>query len=239
MATYYSSKLTLAASTALFTDSGLVTPAPNGYYSSEGIVRQQTSGELISGSPTCAICEPTPYTVLSLKNYNVNADDSHFIYNLSNVLPFAINVSNAKVKIYSTLNLCNLAGTPAYEDTSISHSFNVGASGNAQENGSTAPVCSTVVGMYYHIVNSVNVTIGIDTYTVNNGDILTVGGYDIFIQLYQPCFKLTTDCTTNAITACYSVENEESACCDCIVPTYEMNLCMSTVSCNNACIDCV
>ena len=53
-------------------------------------------------------------------------------------------------------------------------------------------------------------------------------------------FDACCGCGVNEIEACFSAASEELACCSCIAtPAYEMNLCMSEVSCNNACIDCL
>lgn len=54
-ATYYLNAASLAAATTVYTDAGLTTPAPNGYYSDASIVRQQLSGVLQpqSACPGC------------------------------------------------------------------------------------------------------------------------------------------------------------------------------------------
>jgi hypothetical protein len=53
-------------------------------------------------------------------------------------------------------------------------------------------------------------------------------------------FDACCNCNVNEIQACYSAESENLACCSCgATPAYEMNLCMSTVSCNTACTACV
>ena len=55
--TYYLNAPSLASATAVFTDSGLTTYAPNGYYSNGVISRQQISG-VLSPAVTCPACPP-------------------------------------------------------------------------------------------------------------------------------------------------------------------------------------
>jgi len=194
MAIYYSDKLTLEASTTLYTDIALTIPAENGYYSSDDIVREQVYGTLISGSSTCIpICPPPAYAVLTLKSYDISASNSNFRFELTNnTLPFNITISNITVNTYSNQYYCVTDGVTEYTDTCSSCVLLFGT-GAIIGNGSTPPPC-TLTGRYYHVVDSMDLTIGAFTYTVLNGNKLTVGGYDIFIQLYDFCFPLQAIC---------------------------------------------
>lgn len=194
MAIYYSGKPTLSESTKLYTDAALTIQATDGYYSRDGIVRYQNSGGLQTEA-ACSSCIDLPYTVLSLTEYSVGSSSSLFEFRLSNALPFDVDVQNAIVDIYATLSYCNLDGVPDYQDTCVSHIIAASTSGIQTENGSTPPPCSTVQGFYYKMNNPINIIIGGNAYNnLSNGDILTVGGWDIFIQLYPECYLLSTNC---------------------------------------------
>lgn len=194
MAIYYSKKSTLAASTALYTDASLTTPAANGYYAENGISRYQDSG-ILQTQASCSPCINLPYTVLSLVKYSIWGSTSKFEFNLSNPLPFDIDVKNAGVNMYSTISNCNSSNTPDYQDTCTSHIILANSSGIQNENGSTPPLCSSVENYYYKMNSPINITVGVNTYNnLSNGYILTVNGYDIFIQLYPECYFLTTTC---------------------------------------------
>lgn len=194
MAIYYSDKLTLGESTTLYTDIALTIPAENGYYSSDDIVREQVYGTLISGSSTCIpICPPPAYAVLTLKAYDINASNSNFRFELTNnTLPFNITISNITVNTYSNQYYCVTSGATEYTDTCGACVLLLGT-GAIVGNGLTPPPC-TLYGRYYHVVDSIDLTIGATTYPLNNGDKLTIGGYDIFIQLYDFCFPLQAIC---------------------------------------------
>jgi len=194
MAIYYSGKPTLASSAKLYSDIGLTIPAADGYYSADGIVRYQNAG-MLQTQAACSTCVDLPYTVLSLTEYSVGSSSSLFEFNLSNALPFDIDVKNAVVDIYASLSYCDLDGVPDYQDTCVSRIILANTSGIQTENGSTPPLCSAVQGYYYKMNNPINITVGGNTYNnLSNGDVLTVGGWDIFIQLYPECFLLTTTC---------------------------------------------
>jgi hypothetical protein len=194
MTIFYSGKPTLAASTALYTDPALTILAPNGYYSVDDISRYQYAG-VLQTQATCSPCIDLPYTVLSLIEYSVGISNSIFSFKLSNALPFDIDVKNAVVDIYPTISDCNLLNTPAYQDTCVSKLILASTSGVQTENGSTPPLCTAVQNYYYKMNNPINITVGGTTYNnLSNGDILTVGGWDIFIQLYPECYLLKTDC---------------------------------------------
>ena len=194
MAIYYSGKSTLSSSAKLYSDIGLTIPAADGYYSADGIVRYQNAG-VLQTQAACSTCVDLPYTVLSLTEYSVGSSSSLFEFRLSNALPFDIDVQNAVVDIYATLSYCNLDGIPDYQDTCISRIIPTGAFGIQTENGSTPPPCLTVSGYYYKMNNPINIIIGGNAYNnLSNGDVLTIGGWDIFIQLYPECFLLTTNC---------------------------------------------
>ena len=237
MATYYSSKLTLAASTALYTDNALTTLAPTGYYSADGISRQQAGG-LLQTQASCAPCVMTPYTVLSLSKYAVDIEDSYFTFKLTNSLLFDITISNAKVSMFTNIDTCNLNGTPAYQDI-CANSTIVNNTLSIIGNGTVNTPCNDLIGYYYHAVDSVNITIGANTYTdVNNGDKINIGGIngvDIYIQLYPSCSPVSPNCVVNAIDACYNSTDAYNACCDCLVRPYALDLCSSTVDCYSAC----
>jgi len=63
---YYLNGPSLTSSTAVFTDSGLTTLAPDGFYSDGTIVRQQVGGILLPAA-ICESCEPVclEYTAIS------------------------------------------------------------------------------------------------------------------------------------------------------------------------------
>jgi hypothetical protein len=194
MATYYSSKPTLAESTALYTDTLLTIPADNGYYSADGVSRQQTSG-VLQTQATCAPCVDLPNTVLTLVDYNVGSSISNFKYTLTNSLPFDITISLSGVNIYSDLNLCNIDSLSYdYQDTFPSTTIIANAT-SIIGNGNTPPPCATVFGYYYRPINNISLIIGGNTYSnLYNGYKVTVGGHDIFIQIYPSCFFITTEC---------------------------------------------
>ena len=194
MATYYSGKPTLAASAKLYMDAALTIPAANGYYSANGISRYQDAG-VLQTQAACAPCVDLPYTVLSIVEYSVGISSSTFSFRLSNALPFDINVQNAVVDMYESISSCNLDGVPDYQDTCPSRIITTGSLGIQTANGSTPPSCTVVQNYYYKMDNPINITIGPNTYNnLSNGDILTVGGWDIFIQLYPECYLLSTNC---------------------------------------------
>lgn len=194
MATYYSSKATLATSTALYTDINLTTPAPNGYYSADGISRAQTGG-VLQTQAACAPCVDLPNTVITLVDYSVGSSTSNFKYTLTNSLPFDIAISSSGVNIYSDLNLCNLDSLGYdYQDTFPSITVLANTT-FAVGNGSTPPPCATVFGYNYRPMNKLNLIIGGITYeNLYNGYKVTVNGYDIFVQIYPSCFFITTNC---------------------------------------------
>ena len=196
MATYYSSKLTLAASTALFTDSGLVIPAPNGYYSSDNIVRQQTSGELISGSNTCiTICPPPPYVILTLRDfYSDSINPTNFKFQLkNNTLPFNIGISSVMVYVWQSQGLCL---TNAFAELNPTCNPCTLLSGTSEiiSYGPTYPTCAGYIGRYYRVIDSIKLTIAGNDYTLHNEEKLTIGGWDIFIELNPYCFPVITNC---------------------------------------------
>jgi len=195
MATYYSGKSTLATSVKLYSDAALTIPAANGYYSSNGISRYQETG-VLQTQASCSPCVELPYTVLSIIEYSVGSSGSSFKFKLSNALPFDIDVKNAIATLYPSLSDCNSLNTPTYQDSCTSHIIAANTSGIQSENGSTPPSCVSVENYYYYkINNSINITVGANTYSnLGNGYILTVNGWDIFIQIYSQCFLLSTNC---------------------------------------------
>ena len=54
---YFMDAPTLSQATAIYTDAAMTTPASDGFYSDESIVRQQVSGVLRSVRP-CPSCPP-------------------------------------------------------------------------------------------------------------------------------------------------------------------------------------
>jgi hypothetical protein len=238
MATYYSSKLTLAASTALYTDQALTILAPNGYYSADGISRVQTAG-VLQTQATCAPCVQIPYTVLTLIDYTADIEDSYFEFTLTNSLPFDITISNAKTEIFNNLTNCDLDGTPAYQDTCVDTVMVANTTSIIGIGNANIP-CNNLVAHYYHAVDSIDLIVGGTPYiNLINGSKLFIGGRDIYIQLYPSCFPVSPNCIVNPITACYDLDSAVDACCDCLVKPYAINLCSSVVGCYQACVDCI
>ncbi len=58
MASYYIDTLSFSTATAVYTDIGLSTHAPDGYYSFSGSYRQQSGGVLITPLTTCTVTPP-------------------------------------------------------------------------------------------------------------------------------------------------------------------------------------
>ncbi len=54
---YFMDAPTLSQATAIYTDATMTTPAADGFYSDESIVRQQVSGVLLAPR-TCPSCPP-------------------------------------------------------------------------------------------------------------------------------------------------------------------------------------
>lgn len=237
MATYYSSKLTLADSVSLFTDPALTIPAPDGYYSVDGISRRQVGGVLLTEA-ACAPCVETPYTVLSLTKYTSDIDDSYFTFQLTNTVGFNIGISDATVSIFSNLPNCELDGTPQHTDTAapavlLSNTNTIISKGTAN-----IP-CANLFSDYYHPVDSLTLSILGTTFPgVNNGDKINIGGVDIYVQIYPTCSRVNADCTVYTIDACYDLDSVVQACCDCVQKSYVINLCVSTTGCL-ACTDCL
>ena len=53
---YFLDAATLSGATAVFTDATLTTAAPDGYYSDNAVVRQQSGGLLLLGAVSCPSC---------------------------------------------------------------------------------------------------------------------------------------------------------------------------------------
>jgi hypothetical protein len=196
MSIYYSEQLTLADSTSLFLDAALTQVAGMGYYSSDGIVREQnSSGALVAGSTNCpTTCAPPSYVVLTLNDFYVDASHSNFKFVLTNsTLPFNVIISDVVVNIWQSEYLCTTTAFAEYvpactpctllsnTDTIISY-------------GTSSPPCAAYVGRFYRVIDSIKLTIGGTVYTLHNEEKLTINGFDIFIQLQPYCFPVKTTC---------------------------------------------
>jgi hypothetical protein len=64
--TYYLNAASLALATAVYTDAGLTTLAPDGFYSDNSIVREQVSGvlQVQSSCPTCGTMVTLCYSTI-------------------------------------------------------------------------------------------------------------------------------------------------------------------------------
>jgi hypothetical protein len=235
--TYYSSKLTLGDSVSLYTDPALTILAPDGYYSVDGISRRQLGGVLLTEA-ACAPCPQNDYTVLSLKKYTADIEDSYFTFELTNSVPFNIQISNARVNIYSSLNNCNLSGTPDNQDIADVCVLTSGTN-TVISNGASGILCADLSEDYYRAVDSFNVNIlGINYNDLNNGDKISIGGIDVYIQIYPICARVNADCTVYTIDACYDLDSVVDACCDCKTKAYEIDLCVASTGCL-ACTECI
>jgi len=239
-ATYYSSKLTLEDSVSLYTNPELTILAPDGYYSVDGVSRRQLNG-VLETEAVCAPCVETPYSVLSLTKYTADIDDSYFTFQLTNVVPFAITISNAKVSIFSNLENCNLDGTPQNQDIAAVVTLPQNLKTITAKGTANIP-CSNLFGDYYHAVDSLNLNIlGFDYPNVNNGEKINIGGVngiDLYVQIYPTCSKVNADCTVYAIEACYDNADAYDACCDCVVRAYQIDLCLDSTACLS-CTSCI
>ena len=72
--TYYLNAASLALATAVYTDAGLTTLAPDGFYSDNSIVREQVSGvlQVQSSCPTCGTMVSLCYSTVSVADVCCN-----------------------------------------------------------------------------------------------------------------------------------------------------------------------
>jgi len=237
MATYYSSKLTLEDSVSLYTDPALTILAPDGYYSVDGISRRQLGGVLLTEA-ACAPCVTPEYTVLSLTKYTADIEDSYFTFQLTTIVPFDIVISNARASIFSNLTNCNLDGTPENQDTAAVCTL-VNGTNTIISKGTANIPCADLSNDYYHAVDSFNVNIlGTNYLDLNNGDKISIGGIDVYIQIYPTCSRVNAECIVYTIDACYDLDSVVEACCDCIQKSYQINLCVDSTACLS-CSSCI
>lgn len=107
MAIYYIDALTFSAATAVYSDIGLDTHAPDGFYSFSGFWRQQSSGVLINPSTNCIppiVANDDFYSALVTNGFtggNILANDSigTSAATLSNVVITQVSTTNPTVNI--------------------------------------------------------------------------------------------------------------------------------------------
>lgn len=109
MPTFYIDGDTLENATSVYTDAALTTLASDGFYSVDGIAREQSSGKLlpVQQCPSCS----SVYSVNDCSNattYYINNDNT---YKVGEVIRYTVNGQGATVRCGTITGFSNVAAT--------------------------------------------------------------------------------------------------------------------------------
>jgi hypothetical protein len=190
LTTYYADAATLNDATAMYLNSTLTEIAPDGYYSDGTISRYQLDG-LLQPAVTCPTCGSS--AVLTFMKYTVNDTNTLYDFSLFPSLLTDVTVDMLRVDVYDEPT-CGTGGPYVYNDTCSGSTISAGtnyttAIGDGLPVGTT---CADAGTYFYHTVNSIVV----NGTTVSDGDIISIGGINVTINLqtYTSCRAIEAIC---------------------------------------------